>query len=340
MNNKPVFCAAALVVLSLALVQTGCKGCGGEPVAPPKPAPAPEPAAAPAPAPEPAAAAAPAPAPEPKPYLGPQSRSRKGFKLTSGFADGKGKAVSQPTALEANTFYVTALAPDNRPLGGLDKFAGADVHAFLVARDMRQALYAKADAPVAEGADARGVVFTPREGGEHALMIVVAPTGMGEVHTISTPVVIKGALPELMGPGVAKLTSRSRTKGGDVELRSDKPPVAGEAVTLSAVDLDNTGKDKGAVKLPFAVIYNEEMGFGDVLVFDDKGQTSWRPPEAGRYLVLAPPEEGVGALTFKLEVTAPIKGAPAAPSAPPAAPTAAPAAAPPAAPAAAPSPAP
>ena len=179
-----------------------------------------------------------------------------------------------------------------------------DVHAFLVARDMRQAIYAKGDGRVAEGADARKVTFLPREGGDHAMIVVLSPAGSGALHTISTPVVIKGALPEVMGPGVSGLTNRSRNKGGDVELRSDKALVANQPVTLSAVDVDNTGKKKGAHKLPFAVIYNDQMGFGEVLSWDDAGTSSWRPAEAGTYLVLAPPEEGETALTFKLVVAA------------------------------------
>ena len=245
------------------------------------------------------------PAKVPERYLGPQSESPTGYKLTSGFANQKGESVRQPTALEQNTVYVTALSPDDRPVGDLDKFAGVDVHGFLVARDMRQAYYAKGDGPVAEGADARALKFLPREGGDHAMMVVVSPAGTGQVQTISTPVVIKGALPEVMGPGVSGLTARSRTKGGDVELRSDAPLVVGQMAKLSTVDVDNTGQSKGAHKLPFALLYNDQMGYGEVLTWDDAGTTTWRPTEAGTFLVLAPPEEGETALTFKLVVTAP-----------------------------------
>ena len=301
----------ATCVFGLGLLQSGCRGCS-EPTEPPKAAPA---AAeeAPAPvAPSPAAATAvkaAEPAPAPVRYLGPQSQSAKGFKLTSGFANQKGEPVSQPNALETNTVYVTALTPDDRPVGKLDKFAGADVHGFLVARDLRQALYANASGAVAEGADARGLEFTPREGGDHAMMVVLAPSGGSDVHTISTPIVIKGALPEVMGPGVSGLSARSRTKGGDVELRSDSPAVAGQPVQLTTVDVDNAGAAKGVHQLPFAVIYNDQMGFGDVLQWDDKGQTTWRPTEPGTYLLLAPPEEGNVALTFKLDVAPPPQAA-------------------------------
>lgn len=310
---RAIRAAILITALAAALAQSGCKGCSKEP---PKPAPTPEittpTPAAPAPAAvTPAAAAEPAPAPAPERYLGPQSQSTSGFKLTSGFADQKGDAVSQPKALEKNTIYVTALTPEDRPLGQLDKFAEADVHGFLVARDLRQALYSNASGAVAEGADARALEFTPREGGDHAMMVVMKPSGGGQVLTISTPVVIKGALPEVMGPGVKGLTNRSRNKGGDVQLSPASLAIAGQPVVISANDVDNTGAVKGVHKLPFAVVYNDQMGFGDVLQWDDKGQTTWRPEAAGTYLILAPPEEGTTALTFKLEVAPPPKAAPA-----------------------------
>ncbi len=300
---------ATILIFALALLQSGCKGCGPtEKSAPTTKEPAAKAPAVAEPAPASAAVtpqAAPVPPKAPERYLGPQSESPAGYKLTSGFANQKGESVRQPTALEQNTVYVTALSPEDRPIGDLDKVAGVDVHGFLVDRDMRQAYYAKGDGPVAEGADARQLKFMPREGGDHAMMVVVSPAGSGEVHTISTPVVIKGALPEVMGPGVSGMSARSRTKGGDVELRSEAPLVVGQPAKLSTVDVDNTGKIKGSHKLPFAVIYNDQMGYGEVLNWDDAGATSWRPTEAGTFLVLAPPEEGDTALAFKLVVAAP-----------------------------------
>ena len=239
-------------------------------------------------------------------YLGPQSRNDAGYKLTSGFADAQDEAIRQPVALERNTFYVTALSQEDRPIGELDKVAGADVHAMLVATDLRQALYARADSRVADGVDARGLSFTPREGGEHALIVVFKPTGSARTQTVSTPVVIKGALPTVVGPGLASLGRTSGEKTEVVQLDLDKPPMVGHEAVLSASRPAATKDDDSPTPLPaFVVVYNDQMGFGEVLHLDDKGQVRWTPARSGLYLVLAPPAKGVDALAFKLEVSDP-----------------------------------
>lgn len=288
------------------LAQSGCKGCNNGQQAKPvttevaKPV---EPAVAPPEAVSPVTAVSPTDAPV---YPGPRSESVDHFRVTTGFSTQAGAPLPQPQALEKNVIYVSVLDPDGHPLGQFERVERGEMHGFLVARDMRQALYASAVGPVKEGADARSLTFEPREGGDHALVTVFQPKG-GSVHVVTTPVAIKGALPEVVGPGVESLSGRAKTAQEDRIQLTTTPTqiVAGQAVQLLAQDLDDKGNTRGEIKLPYVVILNDQMGFGDVVEWDSAGKASWLPPRAGTYLVLAPPTRGEQALSFKLVVTAP-----------------------------------
>jgi hypothetical protein len=310
--------AARALVLALvtgsALVQSGCKGCSKEPESTPAPAEpateAPAPAVAPPAAVSPAAEASPTQAPT---YPGPRSESVDHFRITTGFANGKGEPQPQPNALEPNQVYVTVLDPEGRPIGQLDKLERGEMHGFLVARDLRQVLYANATGPLKEGADARALSFNPREGGDHAFLAVFQPHG-GTPRVISAPVSIHGALPEVMGPGLESLSMRAKVGQDHIQLSTTPAqPIAGQPVHLSAQDFDTKGQARGEVKLPFVVIVNDQMGWGSVVEWDDHGQAVWTPPNAGTWLVLAPPTHGEQGLAFKIAVGKP--GAVAVPEA-------------------------
>ncbi len=314
-----------LLALSASLALPGCNGCNETERKPPAPAKTPgetqaKPPAGDKPAAEAAkpAAAKPAAPTEPRePYRGPNSKNTAGYTITTGFSDAAGKPVPQPKALAKTTVFVTVLGPGDVPKGTFNTFEGAEMHAFLLARDLRHAHYTKTSGAVAAGADARKVTFMPREGGDHALVTVFQPTG-GTVQAVGAPVVFRGALPKIAGRGVAGLSARSRVKGGDVELAT-VPPVAtvGTKLTLTARSLDNTGRVKAAVRPAFAVVLNDEMGGGEVVSFSQAGTASWTPEKAGTYLVLAPPLEAKGTtpLTFKITVTDPAQPAGAKPEA-------------------------
>lgn len=311
------------VLAGFALGQSGCKGCAQEPersaAAPAAEAPGPAampagstPTAAPSTAAPAAEAASPTQAPE---YPGPRSESVDHFRITTGFANEEGASQPQPNALEANRIYVTVLDPEGHPVGQLDKIERGEMHGFLVARDLRQVLYANAAGPLKEGADARSLMFNPREGGDHAFLAVFRPHG-GKVHVISAPVAIHGALPEVMGPGLDSLTMRAKVGGDHIQLSTTPAQVvAGQPVQLSAQDFDPKGAARGEVKLPFVVIVNDQMGWGDVVEWDEQGRASWTPPNAGNWLVLAPPTQGDKGLAFLLRVAKPgekVEPAPAA----------------------------
>lgn len=285
-------------ILGLGLPATGCKGCASEPKA--EPPPSAEPAAEPAPAAAPpvaeaAAAEAPAAAPEeviPADYDGPKSENAAGFKVTTGFADAAGNAVTQPEALAPFSVIATALDNGNHPLGKLDVFQGAEVHAFLVARDLRQAYYANGSGAVAPGADARSVRLQAREGGDHALVLVMRPQGEA-VQAIATPVVIKGNLPKVAGPGTHGVPRRMRRPSGDVELRVEPDqPIAGAAVRLSGRRYDAAGADKGAFGLPWAVRCSPGFGRCEVIEGDREGVVALTPEQAGEWVLLLPDDVG------------------------------------------------
>jgi hypothetical protein len=295
--------AASVVVVAVAIGAEGCKGCGSEPVAEPTvgvEAAAPSPddkAAAPTPT-EPAAAAAaepaakPAAAEPPTDYDGPRSENGGGFKVTSGFADASGKPLSQPKALEAGRVFVTALDSGNHPLGKLDVFGGAELHGFLLARDLRQAYYADGSGAVAPGADARALDFVPREGGEHALVLVFRPVGEAP-QAVATPVVIKGNLPKVAGPGTRGVPLRLRRPSGDLELVVTPPqPVAGAEVRLSGRRYDAAGADKGGFGLPWAVRCTPGFGRCEVIEGDREGVIAFRPDAAGDSILLMPDHVG------------------------------------------------
>lgn len=296
--------AAAAVA---ALTQTGCRSCD-KPAAPPAAVPAPAPAV---PAPSPAAAE-PAPAATPEaaspteapPYPGPRSESLDGWRITTGFASEKDEPLTEPRALDKNIAYISVLAVDGTPVGRFDKLERGDMHAFLVARDLRHALYASAMGPLREGADARAVTFQPMAGGDHALIAVFQPVG-STPRVVTTPLSIKGALPEVMGPGVDSLGVRAKSAADHVQLSTEPAqPVVGQPVQIAAHDLDKAGAARGEVKLPFVVILNDQMGYGDVVPWDEAGKATWTPRSAGTWLVLAPPTQGTQALAFKLTVVA------------------------------------
>jgi hypothetical protein len=280
-----------------AFAQSGCKGCQREP---PPVAPAP---VAPAPVVEPPAPPTPVAAEEPPPsYPGPRSESLDGWRITTGFASEQDEARTEIRALELTRVYVTALDPGQHPVGRFDKFERGDLHAFLVAKDLRHALYSFALGPIQQGADARKIEFKPPEGGDHAMIAVFKPTG-DRPRMISTPVAVKGVLPEVLGPGVESLGSRAKTATEDVLLTTEPATVeAGKPCKLIAHDLDPSGQQRGLVALPFALVANEEMGWGDVVEWGAETYGTWTPKWPGTYLVLAPPTREERALTWKIVV--------------------------------------
>lgn len=294
-------------VAAAALVQTGCKGCSKEPAPVAQTTAAAQvdsPAVAPPEAVSLATAASPAAAVQAPVYPGPRSESVDHFRITTGFASEKGEPLPQPNALDVNKIYVTVLDPEGRPVGQFDKLERGDMHGFLVARDLRQAFYASALGPVKEGADARALTFSPREGGDHAFIAVFQPKG-GKPKVVSAPLSIHGALPEVVGPGVESLSTRAKAGHDHVQITtSPVQPIAGQPVRFSAQDFDEKGQARGEVKLPFVVAVNDQMGWGDVIEWDAHGQATWTPTIPGTYLLLAPPTRGDRALAFKVTVSA------------------------------------
>lgn len=267
----------------------GCNGCSSKSKPAPKATeqtPAPTTDRAEAPKPEPTKAAV-EKAPPKAPYLGPKSQSPDGYQLTMGLSDEKGTPRRQPIAMEANRFFVTVLDPQTRPVSSLRTVANQQLRAFLVARDLRQLLYAEAPAAIADGADARRLDFRPLEGGDHAL-IAAFETDDGKRHTISSPVVIKGALPEVMGPEVAGLTTVARLPTGTVTL-DHADAIAEKPVKLSFSRRDLAGQPilSTASRFDPVIVYTSQMGSGSWLADSGDGTWTWTPPAAGNYLVLA-----------------------------------------------------
>ncbi len=327
---------AAFAVLLVAVTLAGCKGCDDdertvtvnvtEPAAPNAEGMAPT-------ADDPPAAAD---APAVEPYDGPTSANASGFKLTSGFANGAGESVRQPIALEQNRVFVTVLDDGNHPIGTLSAFDDAEVHAFLIARDMRQTYYAQASGSIAPGADARGFDFEPREGGDHALVAAFQPNG-GTLQAVATPVVIRGNLPQVAGPGVADLTRTMRKSGGDAELVVEPlQPSEGSEMTLRLTRRELGAKATTTVGLRWAVVCTAGIGACEVLSAGRDGLLHWTPTAIGHFVMLIPaahafPEAAAKdaalareALAFGIGVM-PKTAAPAVPAAAPAMPAAAPA---------------
>ncbi len=294
-----------LTVTALAAPLSGCKGCGQPPALP---AQTPDKAASPGKvvalpkaATETGLPAANSPSDLPT-YPGPRSESVDHYRITTGFANNQGEPLPQPVALEKNQVYASVLAPDGHPIGQLDRLERGDMHGFLLARDLRQALYARADGPVKSGADARQLNFEPREGGEHALITVFRIPGQ-RARAVSAPVAIKGALPEVVGPGLGSLGNRAKAGHDLLQINTDPvEPVFGKPVLITAQDFDEKGAMRGEVVLPFVVIFNDQMGWGEVVEWQAGGKGVWTPPQAGDFLVLAPPTQGSQALTFRLHV--------------------------------------
>ena len=298
---------AALAVGGLGFCQSACKSCN----APEAPVPAsnqPQAAlAAPAAAPLPAAASAVA-APEPVSpdvYPGPRSEALDGWRITTGFSSLKDEQLSEPKALDDTKIYLTVLDAGGHPIGQLDKLERAEMHVFLVPRDLRYALYAHGSGPVKEGADARMVQLRSPEGGDHAL-IAVFKAKDSHARVVSAPVTIKGVLPEVMGPGLGSLGPRAKSEADHVVLTTAPATITvGQPVTLAAQDLGPAGQARGELRLPFVVVLNDQFGWGDVVEWNAEGKAVWTARKPGDYLVLAPPTRGSKALAFRLHADAP-----------------------------------
>ena len=287
----------ARVATSLALLPApGCRSCDPPP-APPPPAPVVSPAPPPLPPPEPTTE----PTPTVAPYAGPSSRAADGYQISTGFLDAAGQPLPQPRSASPGDIFVTALDARGRPVGALGDVGGAQLHGFLLARDLRHALAATATAPVREGADARGLRFTPPAGGDHALVAVFAPPG-ADVHAVIAPVSVSGNLPQLQGPGLGGLGMQSHTATEHVALTvlpADRTPTA--PLELALHDLGKDGRVKGPLAVPFAVLVDPAMGRAIVLLSDKAtGRLPWSQVEPGDWLVLAPPPRGDRALAFHL----------------------------------------
>ena len=249
-----------------------------------------------------AAVAAPEPV-SPDVYPGPRSESLEGWRITTGFSTTKDEALTQPNALEDTRIYVTVLNADSRPVGQFDKLERAELHVFLVPRDLRYTVYSSGSGPVREGADARSVTLRSPEGGDHAMVAVFRPAGQ-RPKVVSAPLSIKGVLPEVMGPGLGSLSNRGKSEAETLVLTTMPGQlIVGQPAQLFAHDLKGD-QAAGEVKLPFVVILNDQMGWGDVVEWNESGKATWIPRKAGDYLVLAPPTRGVRALAFRLHVDA------------------------------------
>ena len=290
---------------SIAL-QSGCKSCSKPEPPPTVVTPVPPPAVA-TPTQLPAAASAVA-APEPvsaEVYPGPRSESLDGWRVTTGFSSLKDEQMTEPKALDDTKVYITVLDAGGHPVGQLDKLERAEMHLFLVAKDLRHAVYGHGSGPVREGADARAVTVRAPEGGDHAMVTVFKPTG-GVPRVVTSPVTVKGVLPEVMGPGLQSLEMKAKSEAETVLLVAEPSQlVAGKPVKLAAQDLQADGGTKGEVRLPYVVILNDQLGWGDVVEWPADGAPLWTPRKAGDYLVLAPPTRGTKALAFRLRVAAP-----------------------------------
>ena len=300
------------LLLLAAPLLSGCQGCGEKP-APKGPDPiaakAPEKAENPAPKSDQPAIPAKKPA-----YRGPRSQGTDGYQLTMGLADAEGKPRRQPVAMESTSFYITVLDAKSRPVNQLADVEGQQLRAYLVARDMRQAFYAETAQAISDSADARSVVFKPREGGDHALIAAFAGTD-GKRRTVSSPIVIKGALPQVMGPGVEGLSNIAKIPSGTVALQAGDVAV-GKPTKLTFVRRDLAGQPSmdTDTRIDSALVYEDEMGAGQWLPRAGNTAFSWTPDKPGTFLLLVvlrerdkstdkplPPRP----LAFKLEVPAP-----------------------------------
>lgn len=294
--------------LAAAMTTSGCDGCSSDhsrSKATPA-ATAPAALAAPTPATPTTArgASAEAASPEAEPYRGPTSTNPAGYTITTGFRNVKDESVSQPSAVEETTVMVTAMAPNQAPIGELAVYGGAEMHGFLIARDLRHARYWPGTGRVAPNADARALRFMAPEGGSHGLITVFQRPGQPP-QAVSAPVTFRGALPKIAGRGVAGLNLRSRIKGGDAVLNvSRQQPKVGEELVLTLSRVDNSGNNAGQLRPAFLAIFNDQIGGGEVLQFSDAGTARWRPTTPGVWLVIAPPIDPRSdvPLTFGLRV--------------------------------------
>ncbi len=306
MRNEKVLIAIVIVCgAAVAISANGCKSCRQEAA----PAPGAQPAA-PAVAGSAIALAAPASAvvaPEPvspEVYPGPRSESLDGWRVTTGFSSIKDEQMTEPKAMDDTKVYLTVLDAGGHPVGQLEKLERAEMHLFLVAKDLRHAVYGHGTGPVREGADARAVTVRAPEGGDHALVAVFKPAG-GAPRVVTSPVTVKGVLPEVMGPGLQSLDLKGKSDAETVLLVLDPAQaVAGQLVKLTAQDLQPSGQLRGDLRLPYVAIINDQLGWGDVVEWNPEGLATWTPRKAGDYLVLAPPTRGSKALAFRLHVTA------------------------------------
>ncbi len=292
MRNTPLLVAVIMVSLG----QAGCRGCGDDNTqdAPAKTTATPSSATAPTTPPPPTSPplktvdAATTSAARVPTYRGPASKSDDGYQLTMGFADDQSNPLRQPEALQRTHFFVTVLAPNDRPVGELADVDGAQMHGFLLALDMRQLLYAKAPGPIAAGADARELTFRPREGGDHAL-ITAFTTADGNKRTVSSPVVIRGALPAVMGAGVEGLTDVAKIAGGHLKM-SPATANVGQSICLSFAAMDDAGRPLANRSTEHAPVlaYDTALGTGRWLSAKKKTEPScsWTPSQPGTFVVL------------------------------------------------------
>ena len=155
------------------------------------------------------------------------------------------------------------------------------------------------------------------------MVAIFQPKG-GQIQAVTTPVVIRGNLPQVAGPGASGLPRRLKRSDGDISLDvAPVQPLAEADVVLTASTFKPGGEATGPMPLPWAVICTESFASCEVVQGDPAGAIHWRPARPGNRLVLMPDALGKSALVFGIAVM----------------PAAAPADAPGAAPAAAPAPA-
>lgn len=244
------------------------------------------------------------PKPATPPYAGPSSKARDGFQVSTGFLNATGKAIPQPQAGQKNFIYTTALDPAAHPIGQLGQLGAAEMWGFLVARDLRHALVARADAAVREGADARALAFNPPEGGDHAL-VVVFRTVAGDLHAVIAPVSVAGNLPQLQGPGFTRLSQTDNLDDGSQWKLVTEPstPVVGVPLELKILGPDRRAGKPGAFIEPLVVLVDPPMGQAFALGRGEgKLAVRWEEPQPGDWLVLVPAPDASRALMFKLTI--------------------------------------
>lgn len=300
--------AMALAATAAALGLAGCRGCNTPAADAPladTAATTPSPAVEAAPAASPTAAAALPAAATAAIYPGPRSESRDGWRITTGFSSEADEPLTAPQAGQPVRIFVTAIDAQSHPVGALERLERGEQHLFVVAKDLRHAVYGVGNGAVREGADARAVTVTLPEGGDHAIVSVFRAAGQPP-RVVTAPVTVQGKLPQMMGPGLGSLGREAQSQAERLALSTLPPqPVAGTPLRLFLHDLGADGKPRGEVQPPFVTLLNDQMGWGDVVQWGEGGQASWTPPQAGDYLVLAPPTRGSQALAFRLHVDAP-----------------------------------